>query len=296
METTSPYLGRIRECFPDLRISQLETNSEGLVHDVVIINQERVFRFPKGEGARKSLAKEAKILDLARAHVNMRIPLYDRREDDFATYRLIPGVPLDRDGILGQDERVQDHIAEQLATFLRQLHAVPMHEIEKRRIPQSDAVRSHGDWIRMFEDVQRELFPLMMAHIKDWVMRLFEPVLRDGAWMKCEPALIHGDMGPYHILYNRAPPTINGVIDFGVAGLGDPATDFGCIVYFLGESFLRRMTRVYPEIRDALDRARFWAGTLELQWALAGARSKDLSWLMCHIGGARDAMPIGSRF
>ena len=146
----------------------------------------------------------------------------------------------------------------------------------------------------MFEDVQRELFPLMMAHMKDWVRRLFEPVLRDGTWMSYQPALINGDIGPYHILYNRAPQAINGVIDFGAAGMGDPATDFGCILYFLGESFLRRMARFYPGIRNSLDRARFWAGTLELQWALAGVRSKDLSWLMCHIGSARDVMPIGS--
>lgn len=56
METTSRYLGRIQECFPDLAISRVEGNTEGLVHDVVIINQERVFRFPKNEGAKKSLA------------------------------------------------------------------------------------------------------------------------------------------------------------------------------------------------------------------------------------------------
>lgn len=296
METTSRYLGRIQECFPDLAISRVEGNTEGLVHDVVIINQERVFRFPKSEGAKKSLAKEAKILDLARAHVNMRIPLYDRREDDFATYRLIPGGPLDRGAILGQDEDIQDRLAEQLATFLRQLHSVPIHELERHSIPQSDAVRSHDDWIQMFEDVQRELFPLMMAHMKDWVMRLFEPVLRDSAWMRCQPALINGDIGPYHILYDGAPQTINGVIDFGAAGIGDPATDFGCILYFLGESFLRRMAESYPGIHDALDRARFWAGTLELQWALEGVRTKDLSWFLVHIGSARDAMPIGSNW
>lgn len=73
METTSRYLGRIQECFPDLAISRVEGNTEGLVHDVVIINQERVFRFPKSEGTKKSLAKEARVLDLARARVSWRL-------------------------------------------------------------------------------------------------------------------------------------------------------------------------------------------------------------------------------
>ena len=54
------------------------------------------------------------------------------------------------------------------------------------------------------------------------------------------------------------------------------------------------MSRFYPEIGQALDRARFWAGTLELQWAISGLRSKDLSWLTVPIGRARDVRPMGT--
>jgi aminoglycoside 2''-phosphotransferase len=84
------------------------------------------------------------------------------------------------------------------------------------------------------------------------------------------------------------------VIDFGTAGLGDPADDFANIIHGLGESFLRRMGRFYPEIAHTLDRARFQAGTLEIQWAINGLRSNDLSWLVCHIGRARDMLPLGA--
>jgi hypothetical protein len=49
-----------------------------------------------------------------------------------------------------------------------------------------------------------------------------------------------------------------------------------CFIAF-GESFLKRMSRFYPAIEHALNRVRFWASTLEIQWALAGLRSGDRS-------------------
>jgi aminoglycoside phosphotransferase (APT) family kinase protein len=114
--------------------------------------------------------------------------------------------------------------------------------------------------------------------------------------MSYEQVLIHGDLASSHILYDRMQHSITGVIDFGTAGIGDPASDFGLIITMFGESFRRRMAKFYPEIANAADRARFRAGALELEWALAGLRSNDVSWLLCHIGRARDVMPIGNRW
>ena len=63
-------------------------------------------------------------------------------------------------------------------------------------------------------------------------------------------------------------------------------------MYHYGESFLRRMVRFYPGINALLDRARFWARALELQWTLSGVRTKDFSWFTAHLGGARDVRPF----
>jgi len=111
--------------------------------------------------------------------------------------------------------------------------------------------------------------------------------------LRYEPVLIHGDLGVYHILYDPIQGRLIGIIDFGVAGLGDPASDFACLIQALGESFLQRMARFSHAIQPALDRARFRAGALELEWALHGIRSNDASWWLAHIGGARDVMPLG---
>jgi aminoglycoside 2''-phosphotransferase len=125
-------------------------------------------------------------------------------------------------------------------------------------------------------------------------MRHFEPVLADEDWLAYPPAFIHGDMSAYHILYDPAARQINAVIDFGVAGVGDPANDIALMINCFGEVFLRRMARYYPEIGSLIERARFMAGVLELEWVLSGLRTKDLSMFTVHLGRARDMMPLGS--
>jgi aminoglycoside 2''-phosphotransferase len=294
MEIPASYLDRMRAAFPALSLSTIRLNHDGLMNDVVIVNNEWVFRFAKDEWAKRSLLKEARILALARTFVSVDVPLFEQQEEDLVVYRLIPGEPLQRNDILQLDEPLQNHLAEQIATFLHQLHNIPHSVLEQQAIPLSDAVRSRDDWLGLFHDIEGELFPLLMTPAKDWVRQHFAPVLEGKLSLDYEPTMIHGDLAAYHLLFHRKMHRLTGVIDFGTAGRGDPATDFALIIAAFGESFLRRMAPFYPQMSHALDRARFWAGMLELQWALGGLRSHDLSWLVCHIGWARDVLPLGS--
>jgi aminoglycoside phosphotransferase (APT) family kinase protein len=109
------------------------------------------------------------------------------------------------------------------------------------------------------------------------------------------PVLIDGDKAVYHILFDPISQKISGLIDFGTAGLGDPACDIAVQLGNYGESIVRRMESDYPMLPDVIDRARFWVGTLELQWALAGIKYKDISLSLAHIGLAREIQPIGTR-
>jgi aminoglycoside 2''-phosphotransferase len=190
-------------------------------------------------------------------------------------------------------EEAGARIAGQLGAFLRQLHTIPANAFAQHQVPPAGSVRTREDWLRFFARLEAQLFPLLLAHHKRWIRAHFEPVLEGTLDLACPPTLVHGDLGAYHILFDPQQGWLTGVIDFGVSGLGDPADDLAQIIYYLGESFLRKMSGVYPEIGQAIDRARFWAGTLELQWALNGIRSGDLSWLTNHLGSARDVEPVG---
>jgi aminoglycoside 2''-phosphotransferase len=134
----------------------------------------------------------------------------------------------------------------------------------------------------------------MMKHTQAVVHALFAPIVNDAAWLDHTPCLTHGDLAQYHILYDPVTQRINGIIDFGVAGLGDPAGDLGLIINVYGENYLKRIGQFYPDLSQQLDRARFYASALELQWLLGGLRSKDMSWFTVHLDRARDILPYGS--
>ena len=83
---------------------------------------------------------------------------------------------------------------------------------------------------------------------------------------------------------------ITGLIDFGVAGIGDPASDLGSLISSYGESFVTEIQATYPHLDTLLPRARFYAQSIELQWVLLGIETGEAFWFTAHVGGARDIL------
>jgi len=100
--------------------------------------------------------------------------------------------------------------------------------------------------------------------------------------------MVDTDIPPYHIMFDAKCKRINGIIDFGCAGLGDPAIDLGVLIYHYGESFTDRLYEIYPEAETYLQRARFYAGAHELRWILAGIERTNVWWFAVHAGSAKD--------
>lgn len=295
-EKLARYLEKIKVYEPDLVVEESKLNDEGLVNDVVVVNGEHVFRFPKHDWAVAHLQQEAKCLSLACQFVEMPLPQWTVYDDHCISYRWISGVALQRFHILLASAFVQETIAEQLGTFLHQLHTIPMSLVDQACIQQSVTVRKQEDWLRLYEAVQKDLFPMMMTFSQEWVHHHFASVINDPAFMCCDPVFMNGDLGPYHLLYEPKLHCLNGIIDFGTAGIGDPAADFACLIDQFGETFVWQVAKYYPQFDEALlERARFWAGTLRLQWLLGGLRYPDEpDWFAVHIGRARDVLPVGS--
>jgi len=297
MEALTGYTERIKQYFPDLVVEQVEVNSDGLMNDVLIVNGERVFRFAKdAEWIRECLRKEARILDLVRERVDMPVPVFDVQDADCVSYRLLPGQGLRRADILRQGEETQDALARQLAIFLRQLRSIPQDLLDQHDVPPTNATQTRADYMQLLEDLEREVLPLADTHVRGIVRERFEPLLEGWLDLSYAPALTHGDLGQRHILFDPTQGLITGVLDFGVAGVGDPAQDLGVIVNCYGEGFVRRMAGFTPEIKEMMDRARFMSGLAEPTWVLRGLRTRDPSWFTPGLGTARDVMPIGSEW
>ena len=288
MNELSTYKERIRQLAPEVAVNSISLNREGLLNDVVIINDELIFRFPKHEYGFKHLKDEARILRLLQNYITLDIPSPLYETDDCLAYRMIPGETLRRDVLMKLPNSDQQAVADQLAQFLKELHGVPINEIADFEMPMADALMRYEGWVNVYARIREKVFPLLMPHVREWVTEHFESHLAARSNFEYELRVVDTDIPPYHIMYDRQRRGINGIIDFGSAGLGDPAIDFGVIIYNYGESFMDRFYGVYPEAETYLKRARFYAGAHEVRWLLTGVERNDPWWFAVHIGSAKD--------
>jgi aminoglycoside 2''-phosphotransferase len=284
------FLEKIRQVAPGLALDRVEMNREGLINDVVIVNDETVFRFPKTGWGQQSLAAEVRLLEAIRGFVQVPLPRPVLHDETVASHRLVRGEPLTRESLFRMAPGRRRSILNQLGRFLQDLHTIPASAIPQ--VSASDATRTDAGWRSFHDEVQEAVFPLLYRHQRQSVRDLFEPVLSGRLEMNVEPVLIHGDLAPYHILVDPNSPEITGVIDFGTAGMGDPAIDFSTLLVHYGAQVVDQMAAAYPGLEALQERARFRAGCLELEWALIGIRNNDPSMLVAHIGCARDYPPM----
>ena len=134
----------------------------------------------------------------------------------------------------------------------------------------------------------QKIAPLLQAYQLEWLADLFDSVLNNPQSDQYAPALIHGDLASYHLLLDETGQNLSGVIDFGMAGLGDPANDIGLLISIYGECFVQKMKPAYPQLDTLLPRARFYAQLLEIEWVLHGLESGETFWFTAHLGNARD--------
>ncbi len=195
MIAEAEYLNHIQRIFPDFDLSDVQINQEGMVNVSVIVNWERVFRFPRKEWGVALQRNEMNALDLVRQYVDIPVPTWDYRSDEMISYPYIPGDPLLTDDVLRMSELEKDAVADMLATFLKQMHSIPMAAVEAADIQPSATVRTVEERLQFYEDVQTHLFPLMWADGREWARRHFAPFLADHAFLDYEPAFMNGDIG-----------------------------------------------------------------------------------------------------
>ncbi len=293
MNIPASYLESISAVYPGISFDHLEFNQDGMVNDVIVVNQELVCRFAREDWGKEILAHETKILEIVKRYVDIQIPELEHIEESFVTYRYIKGEPLSRNTLLKLSNKAQERVINQLTQFHHQLHSIPINILNEFGISASSTERSLEDWLQLYEQVQESLFPYLWKHQKTWIHELFAPVVSGELNLNYAPVLINGDLANYHILFDQISESIAGVIDFGTAGIGDPACDLAVLISNYGESIVKRMESNYPLLTDVIDRARFWSQTVELQWANYALKNKDISLSLAHIGLARDIQPLG---
>jgi len=280
MDPVKAYTQSIRRIYPDLAIESAHLNREGQYNDVLVVNEALIFRFAKVPAALQTLRQETAILRSIRDHITLEIPdpIYHNLGpstigEAFVGYPMIPGKPLWRDLFRTIDDPdVLETIARDLATFLRELHAIPVDEVIPVDLPLEDGLEG---WAGMYRRIREKLFAYMRPDARAQVATHFESYLDDPEAYTFQPVLRHGDFGTGNLIYDPDAHRMAGGIDFGAAGLGDGATDMAGLLSSFGEPFLARCASYYPAIEAASERIRFYYGTFALQEALFGIENGD---------------------
>jgi aminoglycoside 2''-phosphotransferase len=284
MSKGKAYLQRIQGLCPDLEVKTIHLIAEGEFNDILVVNDTLIFRFPRSSDGTGRLRVEVAILKAIQGHVSLPIPNPSFVSEDMQTvgmafmgYRMLPGEPL-RDHLEAfKTEAACRHLADQLATFLRELHSFSVEAIGLE-LPVHDRGR-HKALPGIYEHVREHLYPHMRPDARDLVTGQFDAFLNDPASFGYERALKHGDLGPGNILLDPETQAVSGIIDFGSAGLDDPAIDLGFISFwgesFLNKSFVEQLCGAYSVAEPLLRRVRFYKVMIPLWVALGALQGED---------------------
>ncbi|MBO4272743.1 phosphotransferase [Microbispora triticiradicis] len=136
-----------------------------------------------------------------------------------------------------------------LGAFLRALHATdPVEAVRHGAPPAREALRERAV---MVEDFGTRVVPLLPGDRRGAARALPEAVAALPA-----TALVHGDLGPGHVLARDG--VVSGVIDYSDAHVGDAALDLAWALHGAPPVFARAVAAEYGVAAEFAERALPW--------------------------------------
>jgi aminoglycoside 2''-phosphotransferase len=258
------YIELLDDCYPTLQVRRSSLLGEGWDSVALLVNDQLVFRFAKRPDAAMRQSREAELLPLLGDRLPLLVPRYTYTWTDPAWpgkrivgYRLIAGESL----MLTHPEHRATQAA-QLGEFVSALHAIPLEEARRHGVVGRDAASLREAYRGFFARVRTNMLPLFTVQEQAAIGAFWSGYLDDDACFTFTPTLVHRDLVAEHVLFDPATGHLTGVIDWGDAGIDDPAVDFAGVRRQLGDEFAQQMLAAYRPALDAtaLRRMDFYAG------------------------------------
>ncbi len=231
-------LRQISKHFPELLWKRAHYISHGFDHDVIILDQNLVFRLPKNAYSKKILVDEIGLLELLRKRISVAVPYYQFivKGSLFAGYSMIQGKSLTTRLYNKLSSSQKNDLACKLGQFLSELHSMPIANIKDFHI----RVRSTKNELKLLvEDAKCYLYPSFSENELQVFYRFFSELVEIFREDQSK-VLIHGDFSEDHFIINEQD-CLEGIIDFTDKAIHDPAFDF-IFLWGFGLSFV---TAVY---------------------------------------------------
>lgn len=196
-----------------------------------------VERRPRRPEVEAQLRREVRLMPWLAPRLPLAVPVPELVSEDPLVVRhvLVPGDPTEGAG--------SGH-GHALGVFLRALHACPPAGAAERGV----APAGHADALDRFA---AEVVPMLPAPSRSPARALL-----DAARDLPADTLVHGDLGPEHVLADGA--RLTGVIDFGDVHLGDPAIDLAWALHGTARPFAEAVAVAYGVTGELRARSLVW--------------------------------------
>ena len=274
LESTHPTLIESARSFrPTALASEIAVLGEGQLTIALSVDG-FVLRFPRSDFARGELRRELAVLEVLRKHVSVALPALEAVELNrdighaFVAHRLLPGETLTPAAVESLGPEATAHVVEQVTSFLRELHAVPLAQLPM--VP----VRSIAEFADALSEEVRELLGSRLTVSAR--QRAEDELAQMGKVPTDLLVPCASDIGG-NIVYDPESQAVS-FIDFGDTIGSDPVLDVASLAA-LDEGLASACGRVYRVLGDRLEHARAVRATFALQDALYGARQGDWGYV-----------------
>lgn len=248
------YVHLININFPQLQWESLQFIQTWWTNDIIILDDNIVFRFPKTESAKKNLCNEILLLKSINEFISLKIPNYSLISSDktFAWYSIIEWTELDLDKL----NTNTDSIAKDLGFFLSQLHSIPINNI----LGVEKNVSCHytfNKWyityiLNKYLEIETQIDKELFKECMDFIQKSFSNPIPE------KFSLTHFDLQWKNIIFSNNTNSISGIIDFSESVVYDPAIDFSKL-YTYWEDFVQKVLKNYQiDDNEILVRAYFF--------------------------------------
>jgi aminoglycoside phosphotransferase (APT) family kinase protein len=223
----------------------VEPVGAGWDFDTYEVDGRWIFRFPRRPEVDERTRREIEFLPKLAGALPVSVPRFEFVSLDpvLVGYRKLGGEPMRASCPAGT--------ARDVARFLSELHSFPLERAFELRLG-TDAWRAES--AAELSDLHKQVAPLLTPEEAEVAAAMFHEYLGDGSSSGFEPALVHADLGPEHLLSDG--DRLTGVIDWTDARIGDPALDFAWLLHGPDPAFADALVESYDGRVDEAFRRR----------------------------------------
>lgn len=204
----------LAEHFPALRFRDVRVVDHGWDSLVLDIDNKWIVRLPRRPEIESAIEREVVLLPELAPTLPVAVPHFEliaRNGLVCVGYRKLPGSPVNLNP--GEQTGID------LGAILSALHSFPVERARDLGIPYFDPTAWEEHFTRICDDFRQRVFPLL--HPPEQMQA--EAVFAGAHTLHFVPALLHGDLGPDHVLCRHGH--VVSIIDWSDARVGDPALD-----------------------------------------------------------------------